>query len=129
MDLSHRLPVLHSPVTFDQCHAIDFGFNEKNQLAVNNGYDSVRGAVNRIGRNKPDWGKGEDKNWWGDLSEYQSDIDLVISKKKKNSRTDFYFMFALLFSSAVPTGRVGQGNKTALINHQCQLAAMVVVGK
>jgi hypothetical protein len=38
-------------------------------------------------------------------------------------------MFVLLFSSAVPTGRVGQGNKTALINHQCQLAAMVVVGK
>jgi hypothetical protein len=76
--MSHRFPVLHSPVTFDQCHAIDFGFHEKNQLAVNNGYDSVRGAVNRIGRNKPDWEKGEDKNWWGDLSEYQSDIDLVI---------------------------------------------------
>jgi hypothetical protein len=41
-------------------------------------------------------------------------------------------MFALLFSSAVPTGRVGQGNKTALINHQCQSAAaavVVVVGK
>jgi hypothetical protein len=28
-------------------------------------------------------GKGEDKNWGGgDLSEYQSEIDLVISKKE-----------------------------------------------
>jgi hypothetical protein len=79
--MSHRFPVLHSPVTFDQCHAIDFGFHEKNQLAVNNGYDSVRGAVNRIGRNKPDWEKGEDKNW-GIYQNIKVTSILLFSKKE-----------------------------------------------
>lgn len=52
-------------------------------MAVNNGYDSVRGAVNRIGRNKPDWGKGEDKNWGGGIYQNIKVTSILLFLKKK----------------------------------------------